>query len=308
MIIQETGEIGNGFYVVGFAGVPVYLLDGPVPVLFDAGLTGGAFLYEAGIKQVLGERVPEYLFLTHSHFDHVGSASHFKDVWPDLKVGGSERCSEVLQKPKAVQLMQDFNFEGIKVIKDSGLEPINEKSFESFKLDILVQPDQTIKLAPGLSVEVLNTPGHTWDFMSYWIPEKKILVASEAVATYEANGYLQPEFLVDFDAYIESLKVLRKIGVKILCPGHYAVFTDEDAVAHIENSFQAAMDYLIMTEKFLVQEKGDVEKAVELVKRTEWDPRPWPKQPESAYLLNTWTRVNTIWKRMNRNKFGEHLT
>ncbi len=301
MIIQETGEIDNGFYVVGSSSVPVYLLDGPVPVLFDAGLSAGAFLYEAGIRQVLGERVPEYLFLTHSHFDHVGSVSHFKDVWPDLKIGGSVRCSEVMQKPKAVQLMRDLSFEGIKVIKASGLEPINEKGFESFKLDILVQPDQTIELAPGLSVVVLNTPGHTWDFMSYWIPEKKILVASEAVATYEANGYLQPEFLVDFDAYIESLKVLKKIGVKILCPGHYAVFTDEDAVAHIENSFQAAMDYLIMTEKFLVQEKGEVEKAVELVKKAEWDPRPWPKQPESAYLLNTWKRVNTIWNRMNRN-------
>jgi len=48
MIIQETGEIDDGFYVVGSAGVPVYLLDGPVPVLFDAGLTAGAYLYEAG--------------------------------------------------------------------------------------------------------------------------------------------------------------------------------------------------------------------------------------------------------------------
>ncbi|MFK5952512.1 MAG: MBL fold metallo-hydrolase [Desulfobacterium sp.] len=112
MIIQETGEIGNGLYVVGSAGVPVYLLDGPVPVLFDAGLTAGAFLYEAGIRQILGERVPEYLFLTHSHFDHVGSANYFKNVWPDLKIGGAVGCSEVLQKPKAVQLMRDLNFEG----------------------------------------------------------------------------------------------------------------------------------------------------------------------------------------------------
>ncbi|MFH1156227.1 MAG: MBL fold metallo-hydrolase [Pseudomonadota bacterium] len=301
MIIQETGEICNGFYVVGSARVPVYLLDGAIPVLFDAGLTAGAFLYEAGIKQILGERVPEYLFLTHSHFDHVGSASYFKDVWPDLKVGGSARCSEILQKPRAVQLMRDLNFEGKKSIKDSGSGPINEKGFESFELDILIQPNQTIELAPGLSVVALNTPGHTWDFMSYWIPEKKILVASEAVATYETKGYLQPEFLVDVDAYIESLKVLKKIGAKILCPGHYAVFTDEDAIAHIENSFHAVTDYLIMTEKFLVQEKGEVEKVVELVKKAEWDPRPWPKQPESAYMLNTWQRVNTIWNRMKQN-------
>ncbi|SMC74980.1 Glyoxylase, beta-lactamase superfamily II [Desulfocicer vacuolatum DSM 3385] len=301
MIIKEIGEIGNGFYAVGSAGVPVYLLDGPVPVLFDAGLTAGAFLYEAGIKQILGERVPEYLFLTHSHFDHVGAASHFKDVWQDLKISGAVHCSEILQKTKAVQLMRNLNFEGARLIKESGLEPINDNGFESFNLDILLQPDQTIELGPGLSVVALNTPGHTWDFMSYWIPEKKILVASEAVAMYEANGDLQSEFLVDFDAYIDSLKVLKKLGAEILCLGHHVVCTGEDAVAHIENSFQASMDYLIMTEKFLAQEKGAVDKVVELVKKAEWDTRPWPKQPESAYLLNTWQRVNTIWNRMNRN-------
>ncbi|MCK5695662.1 MAG: MBL fold metallo-hydrolase [Desulfobacula sp.] len=301
MIIQKTGKIGDDFYVIGSAAIPVYLLDGPVPVLFDAGMTAGAFLYEAGIKGILGEREPDFLFLSHSHFDHVGSVSHFKKVWPDLKIGGSVRCSEILLKPKAVQLMRDLNFEGTNNIKKMSLAPINEKRFESFGLDILVQPDQTIELTLGLSVVALNTPGHTWDFMSYWIPEKKILIASEAVATYENKGYLQPEFLVDFDAYIDSLNRLKNLGATILCAGHHSVFTDEDAVAHIRRSVKAANDYLSMTEAFLAREKGDIDQAVLRVKAEEWDNRPWPKQPESAYLLNTWQRVNTIWNRMNRH-------
>jgi len=301
MIIQETGKIGDGFYVIGSAALPVYMLDGPVPVLFDAGMTAGAFLYEDGIKEILGEREPKFLFLTHSHFDHVGSVSHFKEVWPDLKISGSVRCSEILLKSKAVQLIRDLNFEGAKNIKKLGFAPINEKGFESFGLDILVQPDQTIDLTPELRVVALNTPGHTWDFMSYWIPEKKILIASEAVATYENKGYLQPEFLVDFDAYIDSLNRLENLGATIVCTGHHAVFTDEDAKAHIRHSVRAANDYLSMTAEFLTREKGDIEQAVLRVKAEEWDNRPWPKQPESAYLLNTWQRVNTIWKRMNRN-------
>jgi hypothetical protein len=53
-----------------------------------------------------------------------------------------------------------------------------------------------------------------------------------------------------------------------------------------------------MTEAFLVQEKGDVDRVVGLVKAVEWDPRPWPKQPESAYVLNTRQRVTTIQNRM----------
>ena len=90
------------------------------------------------------------------------------------------------------------------------------------------------------------------------------------------------------------------MGATILCAGHYAVFTDKDALKHINASFKAATDYLTMAEGFLDQEKGDIDRSVLRIKAVEWDKRPWPKQPESAYLLNTRQRVKTIWQRMNK--------
>ncbi len=298
MIVQETGKIGDDLYVIGVPATPVYLLDGPEPVIFDGGLSAFAHIYKSGIKKILGERKPAYLFLTHSHFDHIGSVSHFKELWPNLKVGGSERCGEILLKPKAIKLIQDLNLEGTKNVKKAGFEPVNETPFESFKLDIIIKPDQEINLSDNLKISAFSTPGHTWDFISYWVEEKKILIASEAVATYE-RGYLQPEFLVDFDAYLESMEKIKNLDATILCGGHHAVFTDDDAVNHILGSVKAAHEYLSMTEEFLVEEEGDIKRAVSRVKAAEWDPRPWPKQPESAYLLNTWERVKTISKRMN---------
>ena len=299
MIITESGKISDGFYIVGPAAVPVYLLDGPSPVLFDAGFTALGPLYEAGIREILGDRTPEYLFLTHSHFDHIGAAGHFKQIWPGMKIGGSRRCQEILSKESAIRLIRELNHEGTGNLIKMGVRPLNKDPFEPFDMDILIRPDEEMELSPGLTLTGLSTPGHTRDFISYWIPEKRILIASEAVACYQNNGYIQTEFLVDFDACLDSLMRIKHLAPAVLCAGHNAVFTGEDAALHIKASVDAANRYLAMTEDFLKKENGDMERTVSSVKTLEWDGRPWPKQPESAYLLNTRQRVKTIWARMN---------
>lgn len=301
MIFNKTGKISNGFYVIGSPDIPVYLLDGPVPVIFDAGCTALAHHYEIGIKEILGNRKPNFLFLTHSHFDHVGAASHFKKIWPALQIAGSMKCHEILLKHNAIQLIRQLNRESANNLSKMGIYPLNKKPFEPFELDILIKPEQKIALSSDTTLAALNTPGHTWDFMSYWIYEKKILIASEAVACYQNNGYIQTEFLVDVDAYLDSLKKIENLGATLLCPGHHAVFTDKDAIAHIHASVNAANDFMAMTQEILVREKGDLDRTISRVKALEWDDRPWPKQPESAYLLNTRQRVKTIWKRMNKH-------
>jgi hypothetical protein len=55
-----------------------------------------------------------------------------------------------------------------------------------------------------------------------------------------------------------------------------------------------------MVEETLRKEKGDIEKAVAHVKALEWDSRPWPKQPEPAYILNTQARVSRVWEKMQK--------
>ena len=39
MIYSQTGKIVDDFYLLGHPAIPVYLLDGPSPVIFDAGFT-----------------------------------------------------------------------------------------------------------------------------------------------------------------------------------------------------------------------------------------------------------------------------
>ncbi len=109
MRITEAGQITDDFYVMGHPDVPVYLLDGTAPVLFDAGFTVLGPLYIQDIKKTLGNRVPKYLFFTHTHFDHIGSVAQFKKEWPELQIAGSPRAQKILSKPRAIETIRRLN-------------------------------------------------------------------------------------------------------------------------------------------------------------------------------------------------------
>ena len=179
--------------------------------------------------------------------------------------------------------------------------------FEPFDLDLKLKGGETIELDSDRYVEVMNTPGHTWDFMSYWVPEKKLLIASEAVGCGDGSGYICTEFLVDYDAYVNSLACLSQLDAQILCQGHRLVFTGPDARAHMDQALEQAPRYLAMVQEFLEEEQGDIERTVARVKAVEWDPMPWPKQTKSPYLLNTRIRVSKICERGDRGQQGKCL-
>ncbi|MEW5725573.1 MAG: MBL fold metallo-hydrolase [Thermodesulfobacteriota bacterium] len=282
--------------------MPVYLLDGEAPVLFEAPLACLARLYEREIKHVLGNRTPAYLFLTHSHFDHISAAGHLKKVWPKMKIAASSRVAEILTRPSAVDLIRTLNQKTAELVKQWGTIQPSDEGFEPFTLDLELEPEQRINLGGGRVVQALATPGHTWDFLSYWLPEEKILVASEAAGCADISGYIVTEFLVDYDVYLASLERLSRLDVEIFGQGHHYVYLGPEARERIRQAQEQAGKYLAMVERFLREEGGDLDRAAARVKAFEWDPKPLPKQSETAYMLNTMARVRTVRERMNRGR------
>lgn len=316
MKTDQTGKIAEDLYVLGSAEIPSYLLDGPKPALFDAGLSCLGPLYDYDARKILGDNSPQILFVTHSHFDHLGAVSHLKRAFPGMAVAGSSRTAEILKRPKAVELMTFLSEQSKEYIQahlakmdDRDLSELKKRygdtalgngSFEPFEVDMILEDGDVIDLGDDRTVEVIATPGHTRDFLSYYIPERKILISSESVGCENHQGHIYTEFLVSYDQYMDSMKRLRALEVETLCVGHYFAFTGPDAESYFTRSIEAAQGFKARVEQLLIEEDGDVDRVVTRIKAEEYDSNPGPKQAEPAYLLNIGIRVNHLKKRMPR--------
>jgi len=297
LIINKTGLAGNDLYVSGFTWSPTYLVAAGTPILFESGYSCMGRLYEKDIKKVLSNKVPEFLFLTHVHYDHCGSAAYFKKRFPNMKICASQRAHEIIQRGNAVSLMSSLSKYVIPLIAE--LPEIQNKElitgpFEPFDIDIVLKEEQTISIDEGLSVRVFATPGHTRDMLSYYIPEKKILIATESAGCLGRDGHIVSEFLVDYDAYIRTLKRFSSLDVEMFCQGHHFVFTGKDVEAFFTDSLRAAESFKKHVDELLTREGGTIDTVVDIIKTEEYDSNHGIKQPERAYLLNLKTQVTHL--------------
>ena len=294
MIFDRTGRVSGDFYVLGSTAVPVYLLDGPSPVVFDAGLTCLGEVYVKAVREVLGDRSPALLCLTHVHFDHCGAASRLKRAFPRMKVAGSERSRQILERPNAIRLIRELNRNAADAVHGIDPDLLTDEPFQPCEIDLVLEPNGTLPLGPDLGLRAIHTPGHTWDFLSFQVPERAILVASEAVGVLHPNDYLVCECLVNFEAYLTSLRRLARLDAEILCQAHHYVFTGPDVETYFRRSTRMTLEFQALVERIWEETGGNLPETLRRVKALEYDSMPPPRQPEPAYRLNLEARILSV--------------
>jgi glyoxylase-like metal-dependent hydrolase (beta-lactamase superfamily II) len=161
-------------------------------------------------------------------------------------------------------------------------------------LDRVLADGERLELEEGSTVEVIAAPGHTWDSLSYYLPERKILIASESCGCVDNTGDVVTEFLADYQAYMDTIRRLSRLDVDIFCQGHRLVYTGKDVPPFFQRSLEAAAAFRETVETMLRREGGDIPRTVARMKALEYDPKPHPKQPEPAYLINLEARVRHL--------------
>lgn len=307
LIFNKTGQVSDVLYVTGLAWSPVYLLAIKNPVLFEAGFHCAGRLYADDIRKAVGERNPKTLFLTHVHWDHCGAAAYLKKVFPELTVAASRISADIVKRPNAQALMKKLSHDVrslVARINGVAVDTLLEDAFVPFEISSLLEDGQVIGIGDGLTVHVVATPGHTRDMLSYYIPEKRILIATEAAGVRDQADQVVTEFLVDFDMYVASLKRLSLLDVNILCQGHHFVFVGDDEVQRFfARSIEAAEAFKNEVIELLNAEGGSVERVVRAIKAKQYDTNKGVKQSEKAYLLNVTARVTHLAKRFSHQRF-----
>ncbi len=295
MLFGGIGRVAQGLYVCGVSWSPVYLLDCKQPVLFEAGFTCVWRIAERMIRSALMNRDPSTLFLTHVHWDHCGAAGYLSRSFPGLRIAASMRASEIIKRPNAIALMTELSAQvapRVASLEKVDASQIGDEPFLPFEVDLVVADGQTIELGADATVRVLATPGHTRDHVSYYIPEKRLLIATEACGCLDRAGRIVTEFLVDYDRYLDSLERLAALPVEILCQGHHFVIGGAQEVKKFfDRSISEAKAFKKKVYELLDAEGGVVERVVARIKAEQYDANPHLKQLEEAYLINVRAQV-----------------
>jgi len=170
-----------------------YLIIDEKRAIIDVG--GDPEFIIRAIRKYIDPRELEYVFLTHSHYDHASAAGFFKGI------------AKIAIHEDELNLMKMQSFASV-----FGLR------FKPFDPDIVLKGGEKFELGETV-LEVIHTPGHSPGSVCFYEPNKKWLFSGDTVFAYGSFGRYD---LPGGNALelLKSLEMLSKLDVENLYPGH----------------------------------------------------------------------------------------
>jgi len=222
--------------------------------LFDCGMAHCADGTIQNIKNALKGRQLNYLFITHTHYDHIGALPFLRDEWPSLRLVTSQTGASVLLKDTPRRVIRELS---TVMIKKYNSKVDTAYSDDAFHADVIVKDGELVSLS-GVSVKTLETPGHTRDSLSFFIPELELLIVSETTGFIMPDGAVYPTYLTGCNDAIKSIEKCKKIPYKYLSFPHYGIAAEKYANGFFDKALEAVTgcrDFILdMNEKKLDKE------------------------------------------------------
>lgn len=299
MFIQKPQKLSQHVHFIGSSMVCNFVIDAPEASLIDAGYTSSAPGLEADLIRILGtaNRL-RFLFLTHSHYDHVGSVPFLKRLNPQLTVAGHPRLQKVFSNPRALSLIRELNSQAERFFPLP--EGYNKKTrIDHLALDRPVEDGEVFQLGDGITLQAYYSPGHTRDCIWYLLLPDQVLFGGDGLGVYTGDGSVMAEFTSSFQNLMASLRRLQSLNIEILALPHSGVVVGKNSVKeHLRKTLNENQRYHDRILQSLKEHHGDIQKVVDDLTREEYETRGI-YQPEEAFRLNLEAMVRVVIREAN---------
>ena len=209
--------------------------DGKTAVLYDSGFGFTGFKIAENIKRELKDRELDFIFLTHSHYDHALGSAYVKSVYKDAKVVAGEYAKKIFAKPSALALMRELD---AKFALKNGVESYEDLS-SRLSVDIACKDGDKV-CAGDMCFTALELFGHTRCSVGYYLEDESLLLSTESLGVYVGDSVVVPSYLVGYRMVLDSIrKVMSLKPEKILVP-HFGVICGQEAEEYLKAALESA--------------------------------------------------------------------
>lgn len=234
------------------------------------------------IKEHLGDRPLDYMFASHTHYDHIGALPYLKKEWPDLICIGAEHGKEVLKRPGAIKGIKKLGDEAARMFTGGR---INSVSVDGLSIDMVVHDGDEISLGDDKKIVVLETPGHTKCSLTYVIEPAGIMLAAESVGVLERKGMCHPVILNSYEDAVKSIEKCRNYGAKRIIISHYGI-VPESYNRKLWNLLRNEVEIEKAAIEKMWAEGLDEDQITDAMEKKYWYPGRAGEQPVEAFRIN----------------------
>jgi len=207
--VMQFGEPGRG---------GVYIVQGERLALIETGTASSAPMLTAALR---GRKL-DFVFISHVHLDHAGSAGHIAAEHEEARIVASPRAIPHLIDPTRL----------IGAVREAspGLFPLYGEPLLIPEDRLYAAEDgEGFDLGGGIVIEVVDSPGHAPHHISFFERSHGYLFAGDALGTYRLPADLPltvpPRF--DIDAAIVTLSRFRRLKLRRIGFTHFGLSEEE---------------------------------------------------------------------------------
>ncbi|MBE6901006.1 MAG: MBL fold metallo-hydrolase [Ruminococcaceae bacterium] len=266
--------------------------DGKTAILYDTGFGFTGFAMAEKIKQVLGDRRLDYIFLTHSHYDHALGSAYILRHYSDAKVVAGRYAAEIFKRQGAIAVMQDLDR---KCAQRCGVE-YGEFLGNELRVDITADDGDIIE-AGDMCFRVLYLPGHTRCSIGYYCEEHALMLSSETIGVYDGEKLIVPSFLVSYNDSLRSIDKVLSLKIENLLAPHLGLLSKEQTMFFLSSCKQSAKSAAGSIADMIKSGTNDND-IIREFKNTYWRGYIKDIYPEDAIDLNTSIMITLIRKEL----------